>query len=398
MYLLLLSSSEDDDKGSHKDNKTEAAPSSSVHSHPVVGILKRLERTLSATRFADVEQQLDVLVKAASMMEDVVAEEQTTATEEELSISEPQVSENEESAFEEMDDDVVVNNREEEEEEDATMTVDDAKFALRPREVMEATKKSSKTGISSRKRTDDSGLADFGDSATAETTGFASTLNSIEQRGSHSKQKKQIKPEATNDDDYDHADTERGYADVMDEDDDNMRMMTDNDDGKSKSISKSRRKHESSSKSSDDPSSFYGAIEDLARQKKAAKGDMYKVAPKYPGLEHEVSGKFVCVCVCFDTHNNERKKDRTMEINVLTRVCLVRVGERALSRAILKNRGLVAHKAKINRNPRVKKRMQYRKALIRRKGTVRGIRVDEAHKYAGEGTGIKSKISRSRKL
>lgn len=64
----------------------------------------------------------------------------------------------------------------------------------------------------------------------------------------------------------------------------------------------------------------------------------------------------------------------------------------------MQNRGLVPHKAKINRNPRVKKREQYRKALIRRKGAVREMRTDEAHVYAGESTGIKSGISRSRKL
>jgi len=46
----------------------------------------------------------------------------------------------------------------------------------------------------------------------------------------------------------------------------------------------------------------------------------------------------------------------------------------------------------------VKKREDYRKALIRRKGAVREIRTDEGHVYGGEATGIKSGISRSRKL
>ena len=73
-------------------------------------------------------------------------------------------------------------------------------------------------------------------------------------------------------------------------------------------------------------------------------------------------------------------------------------GERAIGRYIMQNRGLVAHKPKINRNPRVKKREQYRKALIRRKGAVREIRTEEGHVYGGETTGIKSGISRSRKL
>jgi Sas10 C-terminal domain len=43
----------------------------------------------------------------------------------------------------------------------------------------------------------------------------------------------------------------------------------------------------------------------------------------------------------------------------------------------MKNRGLVAHKSKLNRNPRVKKREQYRKALVRRKGHVREVRMEE---------------------
>ena len=44
--------------------------------------------------------------------------------------------------------------------------------------------------------------------------------------------------------------------------------------------------------------------------------------------------------------------------------------KRAASYQIMKNRGLVAHKAKINRNPRVKKKEQFRKATIARKGQV----------------------------
>jgi U3 small nucleolar RNA-associated protein 3 len=89
---------------------------------------------------------------------------------------------------------------------------------------------------------------------------------------------------------------------------------------------------------------------------------MYAVAPKYPGLDNEIEG------------------------------------ERAVGNMIMKNRGLVAHKNRLNRNPRVKKREQYRKALIKRKGAVREVRTDEGHKYGGETTGVKSGISRSRKL
>ena len=78
--------------------------------------------------------------------------------------------------------------------------------------------------------------------------------------------------------------------------------------------------------------------------------------------------------------------------------CTIDLGERAIGQMIMKNRGLVAHKNKLNRNPRVKKREQYRKALIRRRGAVREIRTGEAHAYGGEETGVKKGVSRSRKL
>jgi len=103
-------------------------------------------------------------------------------------------------------------------------------------------------------------------------------------------------------------------------------------------------------------------LQKKSKAKKETKKSMYAVAPKYPGMDDEIDG------------------------------------ERAVSQMIMKNRGLVAHKAKINRNPRVKKREQYRKAIIRRKGAVREVRTDEGHRYGGEQTGIRAGLSRSRKL
>lgn len=72
--------------------------------------------------------------------------------------------------------------------------------------------------------------------------------------------------------------------------------------------------------------------------------------------------------------------------------------KRAATYQMIHNRGLTAHKNKINRNPRVKKRMQYKKAVIRRKGQVRDIREGETSHYGGEKTGIQSNLSRSRKF
>jgi U3 small nucleolar RNA-associated protein 3 len=73
--------------------------------------------------------------------------------------------------------------------------------------------------------------------------------------------------------------------------------------------------------------------------------------------------------------------------------------KRAASYQIMKNRGLVASKAKINRNPRVKKKEQYRRKVIARKGQVRDIRDSaEGAFYGGEATGIKVNVARGRKI
>lgn len=114
--------------------------------------------------------------------------------------------------------------------------------------------------------------------------------------------------------------------------------------------------------SEEEEDGLYDKVARSAADKKQERKAKYAVAPKYPRLEGVVAG------------------------------------ERAVGDMILKNRGLVPHKNKLNRNPRVKKREQYRKALIKRRGAVREVRTGETDVYGGEGTGIKSGLSRSRKL
>lgn len=70
--------------------------------------------------------------------------------------------------------------------------------------------------------------------------------------------------------------------------------------------------------------------------------------------------------------------------------------KRGINYEIEKNRGLTAYKNKLNRNPRVKKREAYRKAVIRRKGQVRDVRPSEFVGYGGEATGINAKVVRTR--
>jgi hypothetical protein len=73
-------------------------------------------------------------------------------------------------------------------------------------------------------------------------------------------------------------------------------------------------------------------------------------------------------------------------------------GKRAASYEIIKNKGLTPHRKKANRNPRVKKREMFEKAVIRRKGQVRDVVSGAAGAYGGELTGIKSNLARSRKI
>lgn len=64
----------------------------------------------------------------------------------------------------------------------------------------------------------------------------------------------------------------------------------------------------------------------------------------------------------------------------------------------MKNKGLTRKRKKIDRNPRVKLREKYRKALIKRKSKVQEFKEGPQSKYSGEKTGLKSGIIKSTKL
>lgn len=233
----------------------------------------------------------------------------------------------------------------------------EARFALRNQDIDQDTDKS----ISTRKRRLAPSSYDYGDE-TEELTKkavdagrkLASTMNSLSQKSatSNKKNKALIGDEVERDED-EYEQLQRGLS-MMEAEGFGGGSDDDDDDDVSGG--------EDEGFGDDDDDDFYQKIKSKSMAKKKAKKQMYEVAPKYPRLDNEVEG------------------------------------ERTIGRTIMKNRGLVAHKPKINRNPRVKKREQYRKALIRRKGAVREVRTEEGHVYGGETTGIKSGISRSRKL
>jgi U3 small nucleolar RNA-associated protein 3 len=78
---------------------------------------------------------------------------------------------------------------------------------------------------------------------------------------------------------------------------------------------------------------------------------------------------------------------------------VVEEGERRpASYEIIKNKGLTPHRAKANRNPRVKKREMFDKKVKARKGQVQDVIKGMAGSYGGESTGIKANLSRSRKI
>lgn len=90
----------------------------------------------------------------------------------------------------------------------------------------------------------------------------------------------------------------------------------------------------------------------------------------------------------------ERKK--YLEVYVNDDFVLGEGESRKATQKILKNRGLVPSRPKENRNPRVKKRRRYEKALKNRKGQVAALRTNEADQYQGEKSGIRSDVTHSR--
>jgi len=239
---------------------------------------------------------------------------------------------------------------EDDDEEVATMQkrlMNEARFAHRKQDDEEDDKGGSKR----RRRRALPSFSDFGDEDNADEVdlaaagkSLATTINRISQR-SKSGDKVNVAPEVN---------------DEVDEDRFNRGLeMMEAELGGENNIEGADIDADSIDEDGDD---FYSQIQKKSQARKDFKKNMYAVAPKYPGLDNEIEG------------------------------------ERAVGNMIMKNRGLVAHKNRLNRNPRVKKREQYRKALIKRKGAVREVRTDEGHKYGGETTGVKSGISRSRKL
>ena len=352
----------------------EEDATSNIQSHPVMDHLKKLTTLLEnleesvKTKSKNIDEQLDNLVKAAALMTNEGLDDDSGSvdedTKEKSSSSIEALSEQNEKDDSDVDIDAVSDDSNDESDEDIRdaiaekqrnfdTTLYEARFGLRPDELRDP------STISLKRRSRH--LDDFGDLKEDENNRvsqdvLASTINTIEQRSKTASRKRRAAPVAEELDDLDDYDDRVAQGLKMMEEE----MGKLDDDGDADEAMDMGGDVMSDPDTGDD---FYDQIIKESKRKKAIKKSLYKVAPKFPRIDGEVAG------------------------------------ERSISRAILKNRGLVAHKAKINRNPRVKKREQYRKALIRRKGAVREVRdASEGNTYGGEQTGIKTRISRSRKL
>lgn len=360
MYLLLK---KDEQSSDQQENEVD---SSLIQSHPVMARLQKLNSLSDKLeeyvekKIPGLSRQLANISEAAKLLDSNPETEGSIQTDEE---SDPNHAitddENEiqatkttaviETASSEEEEDQSVSSHESVKEERRVQT--EARFGLRHSEINQP----SGTSKNRKRRAVDFGEIETVDEATqkAARQSLASTLNTIEQKTS---KKKATYLSDNIDETQEVDDALRRGLEMMEEE---LGKDFDKDDAGSDQSDHASFDPE---RDSEDEMGFY---EQVSKKSKAAKADRkarYAVAPKFPRMDSVVEG------------------------------------ERAVNSQIMKNRGLVAHKAKINRNPRVKKRMQYKKALVRRKGAVREIRQDEGHKYGGEGTGIKTKVSRSRKL
>lgn len=338
---------------------------SGLQSHPVMAQLQKCMvfddalREEVAKHTSDIENQVSCLVEAIALMDQESSNEQSDAAMVDLdeegtdgsgSSVVPDQSRATLEDYQDFDtDDDITEIASGKLIDTRANLMNEAKFGLRASEVEENYKGFKKR----RKDCADNYFGDLNNEGVRSKNHFlASTINTLEQ-----KTKKQRKRDLV--EHVDETEEDSTLAQGLNMMEEELRTTSDSNEEK---VIRGIEGHHMSEKHNPKNSDFYSGVAARSKERKAMKKKLYSVANKFPGIVSEVSG------------------------------------ERAISRAMMKNRGLVAHKAKINRNPRVKKREQYRKALIRRKGSVREIRTSEGHEYAGEGTGIKSGISRSRKL
>lgn len=372
MYLLLKTEQQSSDLGNTVDP-------SLIQSHPVMLHLQKLHSWTKKLKegvernVETLQVQLETIVKASELLnapENALSEDESMSEESDESDGEndEQVDEADDSKPSESSpamrlDDSARQESSSSDDEDSSVdeettrrtALTEARFGLRPMELPSADQEKHRR----KYIVSDAGDVELNDTTQLKRAGqsLATTLNSIEQRSATQRQR-QKRPtqqlvehlDEPNDDDL-----QRGL-DMMEEE---LGKASDDEHEEEMDENVFDPEMEDEYDNTDD---FYSKVSKKSKAAKEEKKKRYAVAPKFPRVENEI------------------------------------IGERAATKQIMKNRGLVAHKAKINRNPRVKKREQFRKAVRNRKGAVREVRTGEGHYYGGEQTGIKTSVTRSRKL
>jgi U3 small nucleolar RNA-associated protein 3 len=364
MFLLLKAD---------QPSQEEVDPSL-IQSHPVMARLQKLNALMQhledrvEKHVPGLSEQLSNLVEAAALLnsgavdkeDEERAENATNDESDDASAEEEDVGSTEKNQQQSEKQLALSSSPDDDDDSSSDAAVEErrvlteARFGLRQDEI--SSKPSSRNSKQRR-------ALDFGDGSSNDATqkaarSLASTVNTIEQKTASRKRRASPLADEIDETQGDDDELRRGIA-MMEEE---FGKDFDKDDDKDSDDGDADDAKYDAELEDDDDEGFYAQVSKKSKSLKASKSAKYAVAPKFPRVEREIQG------------------------------------ERAINKTILKNRGLVAHKSKLNRNPRVKKREQYRKAVIRRKGAVREVRKDEGHKYGGEETGIKSAVSRSRKL
>lgn len=155
-----------------------------------------------------------------------------------------------------------------------------------------------------------------------------------------------------------------------------------------------------------DQMNYYDTVKELKESAKVAKKAKYD--------EDRLAERFVFFYMNMMMMIGDKYKSRK---KILRRVCFwfdrnalsieseaSGAGPRQASRQILKNKGLTPKRAKVNRNPRVKKRLRFEKANKKISSQRPTYNSDQAAKsrdmngYTGEKSGVKDGLVKSRKL
>lgn len=139
-------------------------------------------------------------------------------------------------------------------------------------------------------------------------------------------------------------------------------------------------------------------IENMLQEHSASDNTETKPAKKRKTTESESEDDMYAKYAKISAEKKKKKKMKKSGIEMAAEDPTLMEGgdteKRGITYKIMKNKGLTPHRKKEQRNPRVKHRKKYDKALKKRRSQVPDARRQEGA-YAGEKSGIKSRVTKS---